>query len=151
MKVVGLGGPHRVRIRFAPCEIDLLVDILREQRANATLPAADTYGRVRRDDTRAVDDRHDLLRALERLLMQLENQPPDKRGRVVLMGETEVMIDVIHDGGHEALRRLQDPYERYHERPHTATRDALLGAANTAQAWMVTLTSFDQIDQGLDE
>jgi hypothetical protein len=151
MKVVGLGGPDSVRIRFAPSEVDLLVDVLREQRASATLDAAETYGRVRRDDTRAVDDRHDRLRALERLLMQLEDQGPDDRGRVVLVGETEVIIDVVHDGGHEALRRLQDAHERYHEHPYAGTRDDLLGAANTAQAWMATLTSFDQIDQGPDE
>jgi hypothetical protein len=80
MKVIGVGAPEIVRIRFAACELDLLVDVLREQRARATLDAAETYGRVARDDTRSVDDRHDRLRALEAMLMRLEAAPPDDGG-----------------------------------------------------------------------
>jgi hypothetical protein len=30
MKVIGVGAPEIVRIRFAACELDLLVDVLRD-------------------------------------------------------------------------------------------------------------------------
>jgi hypothetical protein len=79
MKVIGLGAPDSVRIRFEASEIDVLVDVLREQRTRATLDAAETYGRVPRDDTGAVDDRHDELRTIESLLMQLKDQQPDEQ------------------------------------------------------------------------
>jgi hypothetical protein len=151
MKVIGLGAPDTVRIRFAACEVDLLVDVLRARRTRATLDAAEIYGRVPRDDTQPVDDGHDELRTIESLLMQLEDQQPDEQGRVVLTGETEVMCDVVHDGAREALRRLDDAHEGYRERARSAARDALLDAAKTARAWIVTLTSFDRVDRGPDE
>jgi hypothetical protein len=43
MKVIGLGAPDQVRVRFDSCELDVLVDVLREWRANATRDAAETY------------------------------------------------------------------------------------------------------------
>jgi hypothetical protein len=139
-----------VRIRFEASEIDVLVDVLREHRTRATLDAAETYGRVPCGDTGAVDDRHDELRTIESLLMQLEDQQPDERGRVVMTGETEVMCDVVRDGAREALRRLDDAHDGYRERASSASRDALLDAAKTARAWVVTLTSFDRVDRGPD-
>jgi hypothetical protein len=80
MKAIGLGAPDDLRVRFDACEIDVLVDVLREQRANATRDAADTYANGS-GHTRAVDDRHDRLRAVEGLLMQLEEQPPNNGPR----------------------------------------------------------------------
>jgi hypothetical protein len=152
MKVTGWGNPDQVRIRFARCEVDLLVDVLRQERAEATRVAAETYDRPGGSDERTVDDQHDRLRAIEALLMQLEHQTPDDRGRVVLVGDTDVMTDIVQDGAIRAVHRLEQAHERYHDHPGTATnRDALLGAASTAQAWMVTLTSFDQVDQPRDD
>jgi hypothetical protein len=80
MKVIGLGAPDRVRVGFTACEVDVLVDVLREQRAYATRDAAETYATAP-GQTRAVDDRHDLLRAVEALLMQLEEQPRSPAAR----------------------------------------------------------------------
>lgn len=149
MKVIGLGAPDRVRIRFTACEVDLLLDVLRRQRARATLDAAESYGRVTRDDRRSVDDRHERLRALEGMLMQLEAEPPDDRGRVVLEHETEVISDVLRDGAREALQRLENALERYLESRRRGG-DGLLNAARTAQAWTVTLARFDHVDLGSD-
>jgi hypothetical protein len=46
MKVIGLGSPDDVRIRFDACEIDVLVDVLRDLRAKATLFRYDERGRL---------------------------------------------------------------------------------------------------------
>jgi hypothetical protein len=43
MKVIGLGAPDDLRVTFEPCERDVLVDVLREERANATRDAAQSY------------------------------------------------------------------------------------------------------------
>jgi hypothetical protein len=42
MKVIGLGSPDDVRVRFTAREMDVLVDVLRDLRATATRDAADT-------------------------------------------------------------------------------------------------------------
>jgi hypothetical protein len=86
MKGTGLGSPDDVRVRFDACELDVLVDVLRDLRAKATRDAADTYATTSPRDTRPIDDRHDRLRGLEGLLMQLEEQPPDNRPGAVVMG-----------------------------------------------------------------
>jgi hypothetical protein len=46
MKVIGLGSPDDVQCRFDACEIDVLVEVLRDLRAKATRDAADTYTRI---------------------------------------------------------------------------------------------------------
>jgi hypothetical protein len=148
VKVIGLGAPDTVRVRFDACEVDVLVDVLREQRADATREAAETYATAS-GETRAVDDRHDRLRAVEALLMQLEDQPRTSRD-AVLLGETEVMRDVVRGGVREALRRLEEAHERYEEHASPQSRDALLHAAKTTRAWVATLTGFDRVDRGWD-
>jgi hypothetical protein len=149
VKVIGLGAPDTVRVRFDACEVDVLVDLLREQRADATREAADTYAITRPGQTRPVDDRHDRLRAVEALLVQLEDQPRTSRD-AVLLGETEVMRDVVRGGVREALRRLEEAHERYEEHASPQSRDALLHAAKTTRAWVATLTGFDRVDRGWD-
>jgi hypothetical protein len=52
MKVIGLGAPDDLRVRFEACEIDVLVDVLREQRASATRDAAKTYRVVKGANSR---------------------------------------------------------------------------------------------------
>ena len=91
MKVIGLGSPDDVRVRFDACEIDVLVDVLRDQRAKATHDAADTDPTTPPEQTRPIDDRHDRLRGLERLLMQLEEQPPQNRPGAIVVGDTELI------------------------------------------------------------
>ena len=115
MKVIGLGSPDDVRVRFAACEIDVLVDVLRDLRAKATRHAADTYATTSPRDTRPIDDRHDRLRGIEALLMQLEEQPPDNAPGAILVAATPLMRDVAHDAAREALERLHDAHERYEE------------------------------------
>jgi hypothetical protein len=148
MKVIGLGAPEDVRVHFDSCELDVLVDVLREQRADATRDAAKTYG-VAPGQMRAVDDRHDRLRAVERLLMQLEEQPRTRAGGV-LVGDTQLMCGVVRNGAREALRRLDETHRRYEDHASPQSRDALLNAADTARAWVATLTAVDRVDRGWD-
>jgi len=146
MKVIGLGAPDSVRARFDACEVDVLVDVLREQRANATRGAAETYANAS-GHTRAVDDRHDRLRAVEGLLMQLEER---SQTDAVLVGDTPLMCGVVRDGAREALRRLAETHERYEDHASPQSRDALLNAAKTAKAWVATLTAVDRVERGWD-
>jgi hypothetical protein len=146
MKVIGLGAPESVRVRFDGSEVDVLVDIVREQRADATRDAAETYATAP-GQTQAVDERHDRLRAVEGLLIQLEEQPHTRPG-AVLVGETEHVCDVVRAGAREALRRLAETHGRYEDHATPQSRDALLDAAKTAKAWVVTLTDFDRVDRG---
>jgi hypothetical protein len=149
MKVIGLGAPDDVRVRFDACEVDVLVDVLREQRADATRDAADTYATAPPGQTRRIDDRHDRLRAVEGLMMQLEEQP-HTRPRAVLVGDTELMCEVVRDGAREALRRLAETHERYEDHASPQSRDALVNAAKSVKAWVVTLTAIDLVDRGWD-
>ncbi len=150
MKVVGLGAPRRVRIRFQLCELDVLIDVLRDLRGRATRDASDTYARPAADEA-AIDDRHNELRALEAMLMQLEQTRPDDTGRVVLVGETEVVSDVVRAGAREALKRLEARHDGYPEYGGGPAGAALVDAVETAKAWLVTLVSFDQVNNGPDE
>jgi hypothetical protein len=125
------------------CEIDVLVDVLRDLRARATRDAADTYATTSPGDTRPIDHRHDRLRGLEGLLMQLEEQPPDERPGAVLMGATPLLRDIAQEGAREALERLHDAHERYEDHVTSRPREALLGAARTAKAWITTLTAVE--------
>ncbi|MGH2947556.1 MAG: hypothetical protein ACRDPC_15105 [Solirubrobacteraceae bacterium] len=151
MKVIGLGSPDDVRVHFDACEIDVLVDVLRDLRAKATRDAAETYATTSPRDTRPIDDQHDRLRGLEGLLMQLEEQPPDNRPGAILLGATPLMRDVAHEGAREALERLNDAHERYEQHVTSRSREALLAAATTAKAWVTTLTAVEQVDLGWDE
>jgi hypothetical protein len=150
MKVIGLGSPDDVRVRFTAREIDVLVDVLRDLRAKATRDAADTYATTAPHDTRPIDDRHDRLRGLEGLLMQLEEQPPENRPGAILVAATPLMRDVAHEAAREALERLHDAHERYEQHVTSQSRDTLRGAAETAKAWVTTLTAVEQVDLGWD-
>lgn len=150
MKVIGMGSPDDLRVRFDASEVDVLVDVLRDLRAKATRDAADTYATTPPRETRAIDDRHDRLRGLEGLLMQLEKQPPNNRPGAILVGDTTLMRDVARDGAREALDRLQDAHERYEDHVTSRSREALLGAAKTAKAWIATLTAVDRVDRRWD-
>jgi hypothetical protein len=146
VKVIGLGAPDSVRVRFDGCELDVLIDVLRDQRSDATHEAAETYATTP-EQRQAVDDRHDRLRAVEALLMQLEEQLHTRRG-AVLIDETERMGDAVRAGARETLRRLAETHARYAERASPESRDALLDAAKTATARVATLTGADRVDRG---
>jgi len=73
MSAIGLGSPDELRLHVDACEIDVLVDVLREQRANATRDAAQTYATTSPEHTRTIDDHHHRLRAVEALLVQLDD------------------------------------------------------------------------------
>ena len=150
MKVIGLGSPNELRVAFGACELDVLVDVLRDLRAKATRDAVDTYATSVVGDTRRVDDSHDRLRSLDGLLIQLEEQPLDNRPGATVIGATPLMRDVARDGAREALERLHDAHERYEEHVTSGSREALLGAAKTARAWVTTLTAIDHVDLGSD-
>ena len=150
MKVIGLGSPDELRVTFDDCELDLLVDVLRDLRAKATRDTADTYAAIASCDTRRVDDRHDRLRGVDGLLIQLEEQPPNSGPGATVIGATPLIRDVASGGAREALERLHDAHEHYEEDRTSRSRESLLSAATTATAWVATLTAVDHVDLGYD-
>jgi len=150
MKVIGLGSPDDVRVRFTADEIDVLVDVLRDLRAKATRDAADTYATTSPRETRPIDDRHDRLRGIEGMLIKLEEQSPENRPGAILVAATPLMRDVAHEAAREALERLHDAHEGYEEHVTSRSRDTLRGAVETAKAWVTTLTAVEQVDLGWD-
>jgi hypothetical protein len=150
MKVIGLGSPDEVRVRFDACEMDVLVDVLRDLRAKAIRDLADTYADTSPRDTRPIDARHDRLRGLEGLLMQLEEQRPDNRPGAIVVGATPLMRDVAREGAREALEQLNDAHERYEDQVASRSREVLLGAAKSTRAWVTTLTAIEHVDVGWD-
>jgi len=60
------------------------------------------------------------------------------------------MCDIARDGAREALRRLQEAHERYMDHTGPQSRDAMLNAARTTNAWVATLTAVDRVDRGWD-
>ena len=132
MKVIGLGSPDDVRVRFDASEVDVLVDVLRDLRAKATREAAETYATTPPGETRPIDDRHDRLRWLEGLLMHLEEQPPDDRPEAILVGDTTLIRDIARrcpGSSRTAPRRARALRGSRDAR----SREALLGAAKTAK------------------
>jgi hypothetical protein len=85
------------------------------------------------------------------MLMQLDDLRPDDAGRMTVVGDTVVMYDVVRDGAREALQRLHDAHDHYRKLSRPLAADALLEAAETATAWLVTLTRFDRVDRGPEE
>lgn len=150
MKIIGYGDPRSVRIRFQTRELDVLVDVLRDLRADATQQASTTYADAPGDE-RAIDDRHDQLRAIEALLIQLEEQRLDDSGRTPVTASTPVMAEVVRAGAREAIRRLGAAHDGYPGFDRDGAGDALIDAAETATAWLITLVSFDRVTNGPDQ
>jgi hypothetical protein len=148
MKVIGRGSPEKVRVRFEACELEVLVDVLRDLRASATRDAADTYTITSVQGTRAIDARHTRLRELEGLLIQLEERPPGTESGATLVGATALVRDVARHGASEAIQRLNDVHEYYEDHVTRGSREALLAAAKTAKAWVATLTAVERVDLG---
>ena len=148
MKVLGLGSPDELRVRVAHSEREVLVGVLRNLRAGATRAVATVYESTPPERTRQIDDRHDHLRAIDALLVQVDQHGPNDRTEVVVVGDTELMRIVIHDSAREAIRLLQDAHASYEERLTPKTAAALIAAARAALAWTETLIAADRVDLG---
>ena len=115
MKVIGLGSPDDIRVRFAAGEIDVLVDVLRDQRAKATRDAADTYATTPPGQTRPIDDRHDRLRGHASVGAPLELKGVRQQTRPVarVLPSASVCLKRVEPVGPEHLgrRRPRRPFE----------------------------------------
>lgn len=150
MKVIGLGGPDLVRVRFPRRELDALVDQLREHRARVAGQANEAYARARHDD-RAIDAAHDELRIAERLLMQLESAPHAADRPVELLGATDTLLDIISSGAESALYALRDAHDRFITPGERSDPDALVAAARSAKTWIVLQVALHRVDSGPDD
>jgi hypothetical protein len=149
VKVIGTGAPRMLTIHLKPCEIDVLRDELHHRRAVITEAAAAAHARSAAPEAGAgdpeVEDRHDELLLISRLLDQLRSPAPRDHAREIV-GPTWVLAPVIRGAAGEAADRLAVAVARFGEDRGTPTPDQLRAAVDTASAWTATLIGLDHAE-----
>jgi hypothetical protein len=146
MTVIGLGSPDEVCVQFSPSQRHVLVEILRAKRAITTRNAVSVYESTPAACTRPIDDCHDQLRAIDALLIQLDEQPAS--AQATLIGDTDLIRSVVHGSTGAAVEQLHEAEATYREQRCPGTAQALLDAARMTATWTETLVAVDRIDLG---
>jgi hypothetical protein len=148
MKVVGTGAPDALTIQFEPCEREILLDELRHQRSSVVEDAARSQGRAGRSgEDKDLEESHDHLLVLARVLHQVEAAPRDAEV-IVVLGPTWFLRDVIHGATAEAIERLckvVDDFRQLRVEPRP-TPEQLQAAVKVAGAWVETLVGYHYVD-----
>jgi hypothetical protein len=118
MKVVGVGGPSWMRICLGAGELELVVDELRAQRAQATREVSGVYDHPHASD-RDVDDAHDRLREVEAALMWLEQAEPEADGNTWLMAAAALLEQTVRGVAERAISVLMTEHQRFAHISHT--------------------------------
>jgi hypothetical protein len=154
MKVIGTGAPRMLTVRFRPCELGVVLDELHHQRAVVTEAAAhahehsDAPGAGAGD--REVEDHHDELFLITRLLDDLRAPTPADRLREV-MAPTSVLGPVIRGAAVEAVERLCNAVREFAADRGAGTAEELRRAVDTAAALTGTLIGLDHAENhGVD-
>jgi hypothetical protein len=147
MKVIGTGAPRMLTVRFKSCEVNVLRDELHHRRAVITEAAAHAHanGRSPGAGDRDVEDRHDELFLITRLLDDLRAPtPPDQPRQIV--GPTWLLGPVIRGAAVEAVERLRDAVARFAADTSARTPDEVRAAVDTASALAATLIGLDHAE-----
>jgi hypothetical protein len=137
-----------MRIRLNAAERALVVEVLRDQRGQATRRAAEVYGSPR-GDSRAVDEAHDRLREVEAAMAWMEDHgQPDGDGRTWLVGGASLLEDTVRGVAEGAMTALVAALERYADRhgPWPGDGPGLLAAVDLARDALTTLVRFREVD-----
>lgn len=146
MKVVGTGAPRMLTVRFKSCEVGVLRDELHHRRAAMTEAAAQAHANSTALSAgagdRDVEDRHDELFLISRLLDDLRAHAPHDQPRQIV-GPTWLLAPVIRGAAAEAAERLRDAVVAFGADTGSPTPDALRAAVDTAAAMAATLIGLD--------
>jgi hypothetical protein len=149
MKVVGTGAPRMLTVRFKPCEFSVLRDELHHRRAVITEAAAHAHANTKAPGAgagdREVEDRHDELFLITRLLDDLHAPAPGGQARQVV-APTWLLAPVIRGAAAEAVERLRDAVTEFTADTGSPTPDAVRAAVDTAGALTATLIALDHAE-----
>jgi len=154
MKVVGTGAPRMLTVRFRPCEVGMVLDELHHQRAVVTDAAAHAHAHSDAPAARGgdpdVEDHHDQLILMARLLDQLRAPAPADRLREV-MAPTSLLGPVIRGAALQAVERLCDAVRTFAGDTGAGTPEEVRGAVETVAALTATLIGLDHAENhGVD-
>jgi hypothetical protein len=141
MKVIALGAPVSVQIRFEPCEAAVVVDELRAQ--IIAYETAEADARVGIGGSPPGDEgRRDRLGELRQMLGEIESDSELPAEPFEVLWPAALAIDVLRGALYEAAERL-----------HTSLNDlkstvAIRSALGIVAACLDTLESFDAVDSG---
>jgi hypothetical protein len=149
MKVVGTGAPRMLTVRLKSCEVKVLRDELHHRRAAITEAAAGAHAHSTSPGAgagdREVEDRHDELFLISRVLDDLRAPtPPDQPRQIV--GPTWLLAPVIRGAAVEAAERLRDAVSAFASDTCARTPDELRAAVDTASALAATLIGLDHAE-----
>ena len=149
IKVIGTGAPRMLTVRFRRCEIDVLLDELHHHRAVVTEAAADaltrsTAPRAGAGDP-AVEDRHDELFLITRLIDDLRAPAPDDRPREIV-APTWILGPVIRGAAVHAVERLAEAVRTFAADKGELTPDEVRCAVDAAAALTATLIGLDHVE-----
>jgi hypothetical protein len=148
-KVIGTGAPRMLTVRFRPCEIDVLLDELDHQRAVVTEAAAHAHENSTAPGAgagdRTVEDRHDQLYLIARLLDDLRASAPCDRAREIV-APTWILGPVIRGAAVHAVERLSEVVRTFAADKGELTPEAIRGAVDAAAALTATLIGLDHVE-----
>lgn len=134
MKVVGTGAPRMLTVRFKSCEINVLRDELHHCRAAITEAAAKAHADSNAPGAgagdREVEDRHDELFLITRVLDELRSPAPRDQTRQIV-GPTWLLAPVIRGAAEEAVERLRDAVVAFGADTGSPTPDEVRAAVDT--------------------
>jgi hypothetical protein len=149
IKVIGTGAPRMLTVRFRPCEVAVLLDELHHRRAVITEAAAHAHAISTAPGAGAgdedVEDRHDQLILISRLLDDLHaSAPRDQRREIV--APAWVLGPVIRGAAVEAVERLCGAVTKFAADKGECTPEEVRGAVDTAAALSATLIGLDHVE-----
>ncbi len=141
MKVIALGAPVSVQIRFQPCEAAVVVDELRAQVIAYETAEADARAGIGGSPT-GDEGRRDRVGELRQMLCEIERDGELPVEPFEVLWPAALAIDVLRGALREAAERL-----------HASLNDlkatgAIRSALGVVAACLETLESFDAVDNG---
>jgi len=141
MKVVGLGAPVSVQIRFQACEADVIADELRTQ--IDVCETADAEARAGVTNERPDDEAcRDQLREFHQMLNEIERDGDVPADPLEVIWPTVLAHDVLRGALGEAAERLHETLK------DPSVTDAIRNALNALAASLDTWEAFRAIDNG---
>jgi hypothetical protein len=149
VKVVGTGAPRMLTVRFKSCEVEVLRDEVYHHRAVATEAAAHAHANSTAPGAgagdRDVEDRHDELYLLTRILDDLRAPVPPGQPREIV-GPTWLLGPVIRGAASCAAERLVEAVAAFGADTCSVAPDELRARIEAASACIATLIGLDHAE-----